>query len=152
MEAGHRCAIPRCQQVPVVIAHIKPWEQVKKHSFDNLIALCPTCHSRFDKGHIDRKAMRQYKANLSVLNGRYGDLERRVLRFFAKHPDANEIELPDGLDILLMYLLEDGLLVAGKGIGAKKIAGVRVAAYRLYHPTDKGRQFIEKWLGAETLE
>jgi len=152
MEAGHRCAIPTCHQVPVEIAHIIPWEQVKKHSFDNLVALCPTCHSRFDRGEIDRKAMEQYKANLSVLNGRYGDLEQRVLRFFAKYPDAHEIELPGGLDILLMYLLEDGLLVAGKGRGAKAISGVPVLAYRLYHPTDEGRQFIEKWLGAEKLD
>ena len=153
MEAGHRCAIPTCHQVPVEIAHIIPWEQVKEHSFDNLIALCPTCHSRFDKGEIDRRAMQQYKANLSTLNGRYGDLEQRVLRFFAKHPEADEIELDGGLDILLMYLLEDGLLVAGKGRGVKAISGVPVRAYsRLYHPTDKGKQFIQKWLGPETLE
>jgi hypothetical protein len=138
--------------VPVEIAHIIPWEQVKEHSFDNLIALCPTCHSRFDKGDIDRKAMQQYKANLSVLNGRYGDLEQRVLRYFAEHPDADEIELPGGLDILLMYLLEDGLLTAGRGRGAARISGVPVLAFKLYHPTDKGRQFIEKWLGAEKLE
>jgi len=152
MEAGHRCAIPTCHQVPAVIAHIIPWEQVKKHSFDNLIALCPTCHSRFDRGEIDRKAMEQYKANLSVLNGRYGDLEQRVLRFFAKYPDADEIELPGGLDILLMYLLEDGLLTATRSRGAARIAGVPVLAFKLYRPTDKGRQFIEKWLGAEKLE
>jgi predicted restriction endonuclease len=57
MEAGHRCAIPTCHQWPVEIAHIIPWDQVKEHSFDNLIALCPTCHSRFDKGEIDRRAM-----------------------------------------------------------------------------------------------
>ena len=153
MEAGHRCAIPTCHQVPAEIAHIIPWEQVKEHSFDNLIALCPTCHSRFDKGDIDRKAMEQYKANLSVLNGRYGDLEQRVLRFFADNPDKDEVEIAGGLEILLMYLLEDGLLVAGKGRGAKAISGVPVTAYsRLYHPTDKGRRFIEKWLGAEKLE
>ncbi len=67
VEAGHRCAIPTCKQTPVEIAHINPWETVREHTFDNLIALCPNCHDRYDKkGEIDRKAMLQYKANLSA--------------------------------------------------------------------------------------
>ena len=51
---------------------------MKEHTFDNLMALCPTCHTRFDKGEIDRKAMRQYKANLSVLTGREREASPRV--------------------------------------------------------------------------
>src|SRR6059058_1324297 len=104
LEAGHRCAIPTCQQTPVEIAHIVPWTQVMKHTFDNLIALCPTCHTRYDSGGIDRKAMKQYKANLSILSGRYGDLEQRILRHFADKPDEDKIWLLGGLDILLMNL------------------------------------------------
>ncbi len=150
IEAGHRCAIPTCRQTPVEIAHIVPWEEVKEHTFDNLMALCPTCHTRFDKGEIDRKAMRQYKANLSVLTGRYGDLEQRVLRLFAQGPEENELWLPGGLDILLMYLLDDGLLTdAGRAEGII-IAGI--PSQRLYRLTDKGREFIDKWLSATRLE
>ncbi|MFI5521973.1 hypothetical protein [Streptomyces platensis] len=50
---------------------------MQKHEFKNLIALCPTCHARFDDPHspIDRKAMRQYKANLNPLLS--GDLVNR---------------------------------------------------------------------------
>jgi HNH endonuclease len=66
VEAGHRCAIPACKADPVELAHITPWAQVHKHTFDNMIALCPTCHARFDKGRIDRLAMLEYKRNLSV--------------------------------------------------------------------------------------
>ncbi|MGW8846842.1 HNH endonuclease [Streptomyces xiamenensis] len=84
VEAGHRCAIPVCRQVPVEIAHIVPWSKVNEHSPDNLIALCPTCHARYDKGEIDRKSMLQYKSNLEVLNGRYTDTERQVLKIAAK--------------------------------------------------------------------
>jgi 5-methylcytosine-specific restriction endonuclease McrA len=86
VEAGHRCAIPTCRVGTTEIAHIKPWRQVREHAFENLIALCPTCHARFDKGEIDRKAMQQYKANLGVINGRYGEIERRVLALFAENP------------------------------------------------------------------
>ncbi len=84
VEAGHRCAIPTCRQTPVELAHITPWAKVKQHTFDNLIALCPTCHTRFGHGDIDHKAMLQYKANLDILNYRYTDLERQLLRAFIR--------------------------------------------------------------------
>jgi transposase-like protein len=61
VEAGHRCAIPTCHQIPVELAHIEPWEDVRTHEFQNLIALCPTCHTRYDAGTIDRLSMRHYK-------------------------------------------------------------------------------------------
>jgi hypothetical protein len=65
VEAGHRCAIPTCRQWPVEIAHIVPYRLVKTHSFDNLIALCPTCHMRYDNTKdIDQASMEQYKALL----------------------------------------------------------------------------------------
>jgi hypothetical protein len=146
VEAGHRCALPRCHMPTVEIAHIKPWAQVKSHTFDNLIALCPTCHARYDKGEIDRKAMLQYKANLSVLSGRYGEVERRVLHHFAANAENESIYLPKGWDLLLMYLLDDGFLV--------ETDDIRYQFSRdgmLYLITPKGREFVEKWLSAKTL-
>lgn len=151
VEAGHRCAIPTCKQTPVEIAHIIPWETVKEHTFDNLIALCPNCHDKYDKKHeIDRKAMLQYKANLSVINHRYGDLEKRVLELFAEDPTARFIWLPGGLDILLLYLIKDGLLSeSGKDSGIY-MSGVPSA--KEYALTDKGKEFIEKWINARNVE
>ncbi len=64
VEAGHRCAIPRCGHADVDIHHITPWEACKKHEYWNLIALCPNCHRRAHKGEIDRKALHLYKAAL----------------------------------------------------------------------------------------
>ncbi|MEU8335548.1 HNH endonuclease signature motif containing protein [Micromonospora tulbaghiae] len=150
VEAGHRCAIPTCRQVPVELAHIDPWSKVQEHTFGNIIALCPTCHTRFDRGEIDRKAMLQYKANLGLLNSRYGDLERRVLTVFAEHPEAGSIDLPGGLSVLLSYLLQDGLLVrAPRPGGGISIMGIeQVVRYAL---TDRGREFVAKWRGAEPL-
>jgi hypothetical protein len=84
IEAGHRCAIPTCRAHPVEIDHIDDWAKVQEHRFENLIALCPTCHARKgDKpGQIDRKSLRYYKANLGLLNARYGEVERRLLEWF----------------------------------------------------------------------
>src|SRR4051794_10951755 len=89
VEAGHRCAIPTCRQTPVELAHIEPWATVREHTFENLIALCPTCHTRYDRGEIDRLAMQHYKANLGLVNGRFGELERRLLDLFVANPDED---------------------------------------------------------------
>lgn len=64
VEAGHRCAVPRCGHPDVDVHHIIPWETCKKHEYDNLIALCPNCHRRAHKGEIDRKSLREYKSLL----------------------------------------------------------------------------------------
>lgn len=105
MEAGYRCAIPACRQHPVVIAHIVPWSDVRVHEYANLIALCGICHARFDRGEIDRKAMLQYKANLGIVNVRYGEYERRLLEFFATRWQESLRTLVEkyGGDVLARY-------------------------------------------------
>lgn len=151
VEAGHRCAIPTCRHVPVELAHIVPWSDVKNHSFDNLIALCPTCHARYDapKSPIDRQAMKQYKANLSVINQQYGDLERRVLLYFADRPDEDTINLLGNLEILLTYLIRDGFLeLLPKKSAMFVTPGMLEQPYRL---TAEGRAFVQHWLAAEPL-
>lgn len=150
VEAGHRCAIPACRQTPIELAHITPWAQVRDHTFENLIALCPTCHTRFDRGDIDKKSMLIYKSNLSIINSRYGDFERRVMQVFGQEPNANQIWLPGGLEIMLMYLMNDGLLVdTGQNSG---VIMSGMPSQKLYQLTPKGRQFINKWLGGGEIE
>lgn len=150
VESGHRCAIPTCKQPTTEIAHIEPWASVKEHAFDNLIALCPNCHTRYDRGEIDRKAMRQYKWNLSVLNGRYGEFEQRVLRTFAKDPRQVSINLPNEYRILIQNLLDDGFLIERLLRGGER-GGFRHDAMA-YHLSDRGRELIRKWLAAEELD
>ena len=150
VEAGHRCAIPTCRQATVEVAHIIPWGQSKEHRFENLIALCPTCHTRYDRGEIDRKSMLTYKHNLSILNSRYGEMERRVLAFFGKNHQCIQISIPIGLEILIMYLLEDGLLAyTGEQSKGHVIIGVPSKKYEI---TAKGRDFIKQWLGGNEIE
>jgi hypothetical protein len=147
VEAGHRCAIPTCRHPTTEIAHIIPWAKVKEHTFDNLIALCANCHARHHRNEIDRKSLLRYKANLTILNSRYGDLERRVLKIFAESPHHEDIWLNKSLDILLMYLIEDGLIV-----NDESDLRVSMSEWNIYKITSKGREFIERWLNAEPLE
>ena len=119
IEAGYRCAIPTCRVAkPLTIEHIDDWAKVKEHKFANMIVLCANCHGLKGDGprKLDRKALRQIKANLGIINGRYGELERRILTYLTKHPkpcngDSFQIKMPGGFDLLLWHLIEDGILV-----------------------------------------
>lgn len=161
MEAGHRCAIPTCRQHPIEIAHIDQRRgDESKDVFENLIALCPNCHTRYD-GHkdIDRKSMLQYKASLSILNSRYGDLERRVLEAFARgnvwtSGDRTMLALPGGLSILLHYLYEDGYLrlIPASELGLPMIEMLGVPSQEYVELTPTGKEFLTRWIDARDLD
>jgi hypothetical protein len=133
----------------VEIAHIAPYAKTQNNSFENLIALCPTCHTRFDSGQIDRQSMHQYKANLSVVSSRYSDLERRVIEFFVDNPQHDTIILAGGLQLLLGYLVKDGLLE----IKAKLVPSIGGSIFTNdeYHLTDQGQEFVGHLRGNEPL-
>jgi hypothetical protein len=108
--------------------------------FDNLIALCPTCHTRYDNGEIDRKSMQIYKLNLLLVNSRFGDLERRVIRNFVKVRTTDEFWWFADMDILLLYLLDDGLLQ-----DTGQVRNVGGLVQKLYKLTKKGQEYIAQW-------
>ena len=109
VEAGHRCAIPTCRATTTEIAHIVPWADSQDNSFDNLISLCPNCHTRFDhKKEIDRIAVKMYKHNLGILNNRYGEFERRLFEVLAKTGERVFVLGAAG-DLLVANAAKDGL-------------------------------------------
>lgn len=157
-EAGHRCAIPTCRAVPVDLAHIEPWAKVKVHTFENIIALCPTCHRRFDKGDIDRPSMRVYKANLAMLNSRYCSFERRILELFALNLDHQVVQVPSGSDIQIFYLLKDGILESdfpGTGAGTGTAAEMKTALMLMgpvqYRLTPEGKDLVVRLANSRSL-
>ena len=152
VEAGHRCAIPTCRAVaPLIIEHIEDWAKVKEHKFENMIVLCANCHGLKGEGprRLDRKSLKQYKLNLGVVNGRYGDIERRVLEFFATNTSVDEIYLPGGLDILLAYLINDGLLAKPPPTGGIYFGSVPMQ--QSYVITDAGREFVKRLAEAQPV-
>lgn len=150
IEAGHRCAIPTCRTVPVELAHIVPWAKVREHSFENIIALCPTCHTRYDNGDIDLTAMKMYKANLGIVSGRYGEIERRVLDQLAESGGKlTRFRLPGGWELHLMYLIRDGL-IAKVAPGAQVIIN-GISATDDYVVTPAGQEFVRQWINAHPV-
>lgn len=146
IEAGYRCAMPRCGAQTVEIHHIVDYATAQEHTFGKLIALCPTCHARVTKGEIDRKAISQIKADLAM-NVRYSDLERRMLRAVADRglPAGHGFTLPGGLELMMMYAVSDGLFDPRNS----SVPDGMFPSHVTYVLTEKGRAFVDRWLSTE---
>jgi len=125
VEAGHRCAIPTCRYIEVDIHHIVPWESCKTHEYDNLIALCSNCHRRADRGDIDRKALRVYKANLRYTHDRFSQLEVDVLFEAYRAPAGHGIQWPPFMLLLIKRLIETGYISRVESQGGVFIDGMK---------------------------
>ena len=141
VEAGHRCSIPTCRYIEVEIHHIVPWENCKAHEYDNLIALCANCHRRADRGEIDRKALRIYKANLRYTHDRFSQLEVDVLFEVSRAPPGSGIQWPPFMLLLIKRLLDTGYVARVESQGGVFIGGMKSNPDILVI-TDKGREFV----------
>ena len=150
IEAGHRCAIPTCRQHSIDIHHIVPYAESEDNSFNNLIALCTQCHARFHRTkEIDPKSLRTYKHNLSLLNYRYSDFERRVLEWFCQDPQPESIKIPGPSEVSVWYLVRDCIILKLKGTNCRID---NVAPWEEYQLTDQGKAFVEDLKQARSLE
>lgn len=154
-EAGWRCAIPTCRATSALeIAHIIPWSEVRTHTFDNLILLCAICHYRYDRGEIDRASIKNYKANLAVINHRYSDFEQRVLRAFHREGVHVSLKLETGniLSLSMMNLIEDGLVLTRVIPSGVQVNGADIGAFTQVYLSQAGRELITRWFEAEPLD
>lgn len=149
VEAGHRCAITTCRHIEVDVHHITPWETCKKHEYDNLIALCPNCHRRADRGEIDRKSLRIYKANLRFAIEKYSQFEMDVLFELSESGEGGAISFPIYLSLLVKRLLDARFVKFVESGGMIWWGDVKVNPDYLVI-TDKGRRFVES-LGLENI-
>lgn len=108
VEAGHRCAIPTCRHIEVDVAHIVPYEKCKAHKYENLIALCPNCHRRADKGEIDRRSLRIYKANLRFTHDKFSMFEVDFLFELYRNPPNHGTLFAKSMKLLIKRLIDAG--------------------------------------------
>jgi len=151
IEAGHRCAIPTCRHIDVDVHHIVPWEQCRKHEYENLIALCPNCHRRADQGEIDRKALRIYKANLRYTHDRFSQFEVDMLFECYRVPTGNGVMWPPYLMLLVKRLLDSGYICRVESKSGGVFIGGMKSNPDLLMITELGRQYVND-LGVEHPE
>nr|MDT0524127.1 hypothetical protein [Streptomyces sp. DSM 41633] len=137
---------------------------------ENLIALCPTCHTRYDNGDIDRISMRHYKANLAILNNRYTETERQLLRAFVRKLEMAKLVEPSitasgladfagigrvriysEMDWMLVNLVDDGLIAFRDHERRELEAQERALNSKVVELTAKGAEFLGHWMTAEPL-
>lgn len=95
-EAMGRCMNPDCQAELFIgegdiieKAHIDAYCETKDNSFDNLVVLCPNCHTKFDKLHLfTEEQIREWKII------RKNEVARFFSRKFTSFDDLSEIVIP----------------------------------------------------------
>lgn len=142
VEAGHRCAIPTCRYIEVEIHHIIPWEKRRKHEYDNLIALCANCHRRADRGEIDRKSLRIYKANLRFAHDKFSNIEVDILYELRKIDPNKGILWPRFNILLIKRIIDAGYIIVKQQDTSVSINGM-VASPDVIFLTDSGREFLD---------
>lgn len=73
LEVGLRCPIPLpdCagfNKTVLEFHHIEPWARCYQHDPNKMIAICPTCHSRLDRGEFDKNIILNIKRDLKLDN------------------------------------------------------------------------------------
>ena len=143
VEAGHRCAIHTCRHIEIDVHHIIPWSKCRDHNYENLIALCPNCHRRADRGDIDRKSLRIYKANLRFIHDKFSKLEIDVL-FEAYNCEPKQPTLwPSFMRLLLGRVLDAGYIECHQPEQGKTfVSGLDLSPDHLFI-TQQGREFVD---------
>ena len=160
VESGHRCAVPRCRHIEVEIHHIEPWDKCQKHEYENLIALCPNCHSRADRWEtsqdrlgIDRKSLRIYKSKLRNVHDKYSQFEVDFLFNLYnnyKSQQSNQsvvpVMFPPFLMLLIKRLLDSKFIFKVEQKGGVYIGGMKSDPDH-YYISEKGVEFIDSLEG-----
>lgn len=112
-----------------------------------MIVLCKNCHGMKGSGprRLDRKALKQLKANLGLINHRYNDTERRILEHFTRDETTTHVRLP-ATRVLFGYLIQDGLIedVPGSGYSILLGTGEDDFLFRDYQLTELGQELVRK--------
>jgi len=150
-QAGYKCGNPACRSILTIdIHHMVPIAEGGPDTPDNLLALCPNCHSLHHKGVIPIESIRAWKMLLLAMNEAYN---RESIDQLAALESVGQV-----------YVSGDGLLscaglVAGKLLtvtpwGMAVSGGTQfqtqVPYYRLTL-TDRGRVLLAAWKAGDQL-
>jgi len=156
IEAGHKCANPTCRHILTLELHHIIW--VKDQGGDdpdNLLALCPNCHSLHTQGHISGTAIRTWKSLLVSLNSANRTTVDLLLVLYDEEKrvdsaeDSSKVAPPfrftgDGLPAL-SGLITSGLLEVSRRFSGAGLFGASMPSFQV-RLTTKGIRLVESWL------
>ncbi|WP_081380638.1 HNH endonuclease [Rhodovulum sulfidophilum] len=156
-EAGYRCAIPTCRATSALqMEHIEDWAKVQKHEFENMIVLCANCHARVTTGEIRKDAVRAYKRNLAIINGRYSLYEYRLMEAFytkmREHPgEPLQAQVAENDYLHIKGMVDDDLLVLRRNPGGMWSFGLPISPMQALL-TEAGKKLINSFFNGRDIE
>ena len=152
MESGYKCANPNCRHILTLeIHHIKWVRDGGGNKPENLLALCPNCHSLHTQGHIAQEAIRVWKGMLLTLNNPNRESADILIHLHRQGQSSSGRNTRYSGDALLQVagLLNAGLLEASSSQSSTGAAGaVPQSSFRLVL-TEKGLVLVDAWLSGD---
>ena len=155
IEAGFHCANPICRSILTLELHHIDWvKDGGGNRLENLIALCPNCHSLHTKGHIPREAIEVWKSILTSINNPHRSSADVLLVLFeedqriASAPDPSAVPGPfsftgDGLGVLAGLMTSGLVTITRRRSGGSAWGGG--TPYFNVGLTDSGRLVVKAW-------
>ena len=159
LESGYKCASPSCRHILTLELHHIIWvKDGGGNTPENLLPLCPNCHSLHTAGHIPESAIWAWKSLLVSLNNPnrasadlllvlYDD-EKRIETSGEqdKHPPPFRFT-GDGLTVLSSLLVSKLVEISRRYSGASYFGGGMPSfEVRL---TTTGKRLVEAWLSGQ---
>ena len=139
-ESGFRCAVPNCRDLLILdMHHIYEVAEGGVNEVSNLIALCPTCHDLYHRGHIPRSSIFAWKSILVAINRAF-DLES-IDRLMFLEMQTQDYLIVQGDGVLHF----DRLIAAGLATFEQKSNNENQIVTYSVNISQKGRMLIEAW-------
>ncbi|WP_208459094.1 HNH endonuclease signature motif containing protein [Paraburkholderia sp. BCC1876] len=107
-EAGYICANPGCRTLMFELHHITYVAEGGKDTADNLIALCPNCHTRVHTKEIHADSVRAWKVMVVAVN-RAWTKETATALLFLDSPVGSDLVLTGDGVVRFADLIVSGL-------------------------------------------
>ena len=162
LEAGYKCANPTCRHILTLELHHIVWvKDGGQNEPENLLALCPNCHSLHTYGHIPAQAIQTWKSLLLALNtANYGTADLLLVLAADEArlndaPDPAKAALPfrfsgDGLPALA-GLLTSGIIEISRRFSGANAWGSSMPSFEV-RLTEKGKNLVAAWQAGTALD
>lgn len=133
-EAGYRCANPACRTILTIeIHHLDHVSDGGSNTPENLLALCPNCHSLHHAGTIPLSSLRAWKFLLLALNEAF---DRKLVDVILTLKKVTEV-----------HVSGDGVLQCSAGIasGLIRLETRQHSDDYWVSLTEKGHRFVQAW-------
>ena len=143
-EAGYKCANPCCRHpLTLDIHHLLYVSESGTNDPENLLPLCPNCHTLHHNGNIPTSSLRAWKFLLLALNEAF---DRRSVDLLLTIDRLTWVEWITGDGIIAYAALAASNLIELKQEWHQTAQdpGAFRQLYRV-RLTEKGKQFVEAW-------